>query len=359
MLSSTTAVYSSGPVTPSMWNRPCRSWWPSERHSRAVSTSSSSPTSRSKSLVAGGLHVAARPRRRCRRRCGRRRCRPASTPSTPGPRMVRHGNAAPCSPSVCARSRARSRVECRQRSTSRAAAGLGVGQHRQHERLGVPERVAVVAGAGQALGGDRPLLGPGARPAARGTGRTGPPAAPRGRPRPRTSAASQNVVQVLALLPRRRPVPAGQPGARPARRRPGRAARAASGRLDQPYAKRLDHPQLCPGSSTQATVVRSPVRRCALGGRPRCLPGAVDQVLHRRRPSAARWPWCGAPSRPPVVAARALLGLQRRLQHGRDPRVAGSASAALVGDQLGLQDQPGRPRRAARPRSGSRRPTAG
>ena len=38
-----------------------------------------------------------------------------------------------------------------------------VGQHRQHERLGVPERVPVVAGAGQALGGDRAPLGPGAR----------------------------------------------------------------------------------------------------------------------------------------------------------------------------------------------------
>ena len=33
-----------------------------------------------------------------------------------------------------------------------------VREHRQHERLGVPERVAVVAGAGQALGRDRPLL---------------------------------------------------------------------------------------------------------------------------------------------------------------------------------------------------------
>jgi len=40
---------SSGPVTPSMWNVPCLSWWPSERHNRAVSTSSSSPMSRSNS----------------------------------------------------------------------------------------------------------------------------------------------------------------------------------------------------------------------------------------------------------------------------------------------------------------------
>ena len=37
---------------------------------------------------------------------------------------------------------------------------LGVHERRQHEDLGVPEGVAVVAGAGQALGGDGPLLGP-------------------------------------------------------------------------------------------------------------------------------------------------------------------------------------------------------
>ena len=38
-----------------------------------------------------------------------------------------------------------------------------VRQHRQHERLGVPERVPVVAGSGQSLGGDHPGLHPGAR----------------------------------------------------------------------------------------------------------------------------------------------------------------------------------------------------
>ena len=62
-----------------------------------------------------------------------------------------------------ARSRARSSVAWRQRSASRGGVRRGVGEHRQDERLGVPEGVAVVAGAGQALGGDRPPLGPGAR----------------------------------------------------------------------------------------------------------------------------------------------------------------------------------------------------
>ena len=51
----------------------------------------------------------------------------------------------------------------RQRSASAAASRRGVGQHRQHERLGVPERVPVVARAGQALGRDRAPLGPRAR----------------------------------------------------------------------------------------------------------------------------------------------------------------------------------------------------
>ncbi len=47
MLLSLMALYSSGPVTPSMRNRPSASWWPRLRHSRAVSTSSSIPISRS------------------------------------------------------------------------------------------------------------------------------------------------------------------------------------------------------------------------------------------------------------------------------------------------------------------------
>lgn len=37
--------------------------------------------------------------------------------------------------------------------------GFGVGQHRQHETFGVPEGVAVIAGSGESLAGDRPPLG--------------------------------------------------------------------------------------------------------------------------------------------------------------------------------------------------------
>ena len=49
-LLSTSAVYSSGPVTPSMRKQPSASWCPSERQRRAVSTSSSSPGPRSNSV---------------------------------------------------------------------------------------------------------------------------------------------------------------------------------------------------------------------------------------------------------------------------------------------------------------------
>src|SRR6266511_5959607 len=73
------------------------------------------------------------------------------------PRIVRQGKAAPSSPSWWARSRARSSVWARQRSVCGGLGG-GVGQQRQHEALGIPEGMAVVAGPGQALGADRALL---------------------------------------------------------------------------------------------------------------------------------------------------------------------------------------------------------
>ena len=57
------------------------------------------------------------------------------------------------------------RVDRREPPAQRLAdrLGRGVGEQRQHVGLGVPEGVAVVAGAGQALGGDRPALAAGAR----------------------------------------------------------------------------------------------------------------------------------------------------------------------------------------------------
>jgi hypothetical protein len=75
---------------------------------------------------------------------------------------VRQGKLAPCSCSSFARARASSSVRWRQPSVA-GGAGCGVGEHGQHERLGVPEGVPVVAGPGEALGGDWPLLSARAR----------------------------------------------------------------------------------------------------------------------------------------------------------------------------------------------------
>ena len=124
------------------------------------------------------------------------------------------------------------RVRRRQRSASRGGVRRRVGQHRQHERLGVPERVAVVARPGQPLGGDRPLLAAGAR-----LQRVEQPEADRllqlGVAVDLDVGALPEVVEVGALLGEQ-PVPAAC--ARPGQRRGDLVAdrRRASARADQP-----------------------------------------------------------------------------------------------------------------------------
>lgn len=76
--------------------------------------------------------------------------------------MVRQGNAAPFRPSWAARSRAAGRVSPAPAQGLGDGAGLGVGEQGQDEGLGVPEGVPVVAGPGQSLGGNGPLLRAGA-----------------------------------------------------------------------------------------------------------------------------------------------------------------------------------------------------
>ncbi len=234
------ALYSSGPVTPSMRNRPCGSWWPSDRHSRAVSTSSSRPTSRSNSSspVASG---SGRPRRRCRRRRGTRRCRRASSPSTPGRRSCARGTPRPRGRAAAARSlgEAERGVPPAQRVAGRL--GQRVGEHRQDERLRVPEGVAVVAGAGQALGRDRAPLGAGAR-------------LQRVEQREADGLLQLGVAVELDVgaLPRSRrgtrcwasrAVPAGVTWPRRARPRPGRAPRGRQRSLGPAVGQELDDPQ--------------------------------------------------------------------------------------------------------------------
>ena len=94
--------------------------------------------------------------------------------------------------------------------------GRGQGQHRQHERLGVPERVPVVAGPGQPLGRDRPVLRPG--PGLQHVEQREPHRLLHlGVPVHLDVGAVPEVVQVGALLGEQ-PVPAGLPGR--AQRRP-------------------------------------------------------------------------------------------------------------------------------------------
>ena len=178
------ALYSSGPVTPSMRKRPSGSWCPSERQSRAVSTSSSSPTSRSNAVVAGRVVVALHrvgdvgadvERGRARRPVAR-----ALLAADRPPRKRRAFEA------ELLRALPRE-VERRVPPAQRVARGLrrGVREHGQDEALGVPERVPVVAGAGQALRRRSRAARRARRPAACGRGRSGPPAAARCRPRAR------------------------------------------------------------------------------------------------------------------------------------------------------------------------------
>ena len=79
------------------------------------------------------------------------------------PSIVRHGKVAPSNPRSLAR--VARQAQCRVAPAQRVADGVrrGVGQDGQDEGLGVPEGVPVVAGAGEALGGDRAPLAAGAR----------------------------------------------------------------------------------------------------------------------------------------------------------------------------------------------------
>ena len=174
------------------------------------------------------------------------------------PRIVRHGKAAPSRPSCAARSPGQRQGAVPPAQRVRGRVRLGVGEHRQHERLGVPEGVAVVAGAGQALGRDRPLLGPGP-----GLQHVEQREADRlldlGVPLDLDVGAGPEVVQVLALLGQQ-PVPAGEPGARRARRRPGRARRA--GAVGGPaIAEELHQLQALAGLRARGATVNAPVGR--------------------------------------------------------------------------------------------------
>ena len=313
-----------------------------------------SPTSRSNSLVAGRLHVARAPRRRCRRRCGTRRCRPASTPSTPGrdraPREGRAGEAERAGPLP---GRVEGGVPPAQRVGHRR--GLGVGQHRQHEHLGVPERVPVVA---RARSGPWPAIG---RRSARA------PACSTWNSPNRTACCTSGSPSTSHVggRPRTRP---GTPAARasspsqPVKRRGGQrgvdlvAQRRQRAPAGPAVGEELDHRSFSPGLSTHATVVRaqsscaSVVTSCAPG------PSTSWSIAAATRSPLTLVRCISRPPASPCAAAPR-------------PAAGGSSTAATRGSALRPAAPRWRPARTAGrrgrrrppppPRSGSRRPSAG
>ena len=319
-----------------MWNLPCRSWWPSERHSRAVSTRISRPDVALEVVVAGRRHVPPDGVGDVgvdveRGGAGR----PVGRALLPADRAPREGGAAQAE----LLGAVAGQVEGGVPPAQRAGHGLGqrVGQHRQREHLGVPEDVAVVPGTGQALGRDRPLLGAGAglqdveQPEPDGLLdlRVALDLHVRGVP---------ELVEVLPLLPAQA-VPAGELRGRQraadlvAERRQGAPAGPAVG-------EQLDHRELLAGLQDAGDRGAGPVA-VRLGAHV-----GLGRARRSRGPSPA-------PSRSPLrlvrcdqlgagVVEQPLLDLQRRGQHGGDPRVLALRRQRLVGDQLGLHDQPQR-----------------
>ena len=152
------ALYSSGPVTPSMRKRPCASWCPSERQKPRGLHEQLEPGLPLECLVircilvphdgVGDVRADVE-----RRRAGGPVTRALLAPDrAPGERRALQ--------TELARSLAcklESGVAPAERVASRAR--HRVGQHGQHEALGVPEGVAVVARPGETLSSDGALLG--------------------------------------------------------------------------------------------------------------------------------------------------------------------------------------------------------
>ena len=260
-----------------------------------------------------------------------------------------------CSPSARRASRARSSVECRQRSASRGGLGHRVGQHRQHEALGVPERVAVVARARSGPWTGWRGARRGRRPAARGTARSAPPAAARGRPRPRRRRRPRSRRGTRAAR-------ATSPS-QPASRAPASAAATwsrtagAERRLDQPYARSFTSAAARPGCSVQVTVSRAQSSRATTVSRSR-RPGA-STTWSIPAPMSSPLRRCGAAARRSGRRSSCETASQRAVEHRRDPRVgrqpaAGSSFATSSDCRM---TRTGRP--PARPRTRSRRRRVG
>ena len=209
---------------------------------------------------------------------------------------------------------------------------LRVRQRRQHERLGVPERVAVVAGTGQALGPDRPLLG-----TRTGLQRVEEAEADRllhlGVALDDHVGVVPELVEVFALL-LQQALPAVQPGT--GERAADLVTHGRQGAVAGPAVRgQLHHAQLLTGLQLAGHRRPQPVR-VSLGG-DGVLARRLDQVLHRR--GHAQVAGLGAVHEQTArTLLQHLLGLQRVVEHRRDTRVLAGHRELLVGDQLGLQD---------------------
>ncbi len=333
MLSSATALYSSGPVTPSMWKTPVvvvaqgtpqPGGLHQQFHARVAF----------EALVARGLDVphdgvgdarvhmegggAGRPVRGALRALdGAPGERGAAQAELGGPLPGGGQDALP--------------------PAQRLGGGLRhrADQQGQHEHLGVPEGVPVVAGAGEALGGYRAPLGAGARLEDVEEGEAHGLLDLLVAVDLHVGAAPERV-QVVALFVEEA-LPAAVRGGRQRRlhlvahRGPGAGAGPAVG-------DELLHPQ--PLARLQDGGDRQPGRvdvALAGGDGPS---GPVDDVVGGDGDPQAAAP--GAVHQPqPAALGEVLLVLQRGAQRARGARVAVGSGQGLVGDEFGLHHHPG------------------
>ena len=244
-------------------------------------------------------------------------------------------------------------VEWRHRRASAGGVRRRVGQHREHEGLGVPERVPVVTRPGQAFGGDRPPLGP------RGGLQHVEEPEPHGLLNlvvalDHDVGALPELVEVTPLVGHEA-LPAGGPG-------------RDQGRVDL----RLHRGQRALARPAVDEVLHDAQRLARIEGRgerdagqvvvaPRLHQGAlgpVDEVVHAGTHPQRAVAGAMQQHRPHVVGSVQFAD-ERRLQHGRRPGIAGHRGQRLVGDQVGLEHYLGRARRRGAPRIRSRPPSGG
>ena len=212
----------------------------------------------------------------------------------------------------------------------------GVGEHREHVGLGVPERVPVVAVAGQPLGRNRPALGP--RPGLQHMEQAEPDrlldlvVAVQFHVGP-----APEVVQVTTLLGAQRvPAGLGRDQQRPldlvAQRGPGPdRGPAVADELDQVELLALVEPA-ADGQPGQVRQGLAGLVQLRVGDHPVLHGGAHGQVAV---PGPVHQPG-------PLLGGAVLECFQRSLQHGRDPGIAADRGQLLVGHQLGLEHDPDR-----------------